>query len=439
MSTTLVLTKLLRRIKVLSRDATLDVVWSGGMNLLDVVVRTASFLMLGRQLGPEGYGIYLGLYGILNPIGGLSFNGLQLAIVQRGYRDEHDVNRLARGYTALTFIQGLLATIFAVALASVMVGGLSPITVLVFAVAELICIAFAQVAASLVHVAATFRAATRIRIAVMMLRFGVLAALFVADSLTIEHLGVGLLATMTAVAVYLARWTLPRFGASPSWQWPQRRDVALGGHLSAALFSQALKTDGDKAILNAYGLARQAGVYGAAYRVVRFALVPTRSVNNALFHRFLRPPAEHVGVDGHMGRAVRYTVVLGGFSMLIAAALFPASFVLDRLLGAEFAEAEIAVRWLLPILPIISLAQGPSNGLAALDRIRLRTTIVGGASAISLVLYVVLIPPFGWRGAAIASIVSEGALTAGLWIAFVLCHRALVRRTTEPLSPRRVV
>jgi O-antigen/teichoic acid export membrane protein len=50
---------------------------------------------------------------------------------------------------------------------------------------------------------------------------------------------------------------------------------------------------------------------------------------------------------------------------------------------------------------------------------------------VSLIAYLVLIPPFSWRGAVAGTYMSEVALAAGLWVVFLRSARPLHRERKQ--------
>ena len=67
-----------------------DVMWSLGFDGMTVVANILAVFLLIPILGDEGYGAYLGLFGIIGPLGGLAWAGVGLAALQRIVRDEQD-------------------------------------------------------------------------------------------------------------------------------------------------------------------------------------------------------------------------------------------------------------------------------------------------------------------------------------------------------------
>ena len=69
------------------------------------------------------------------------------------------------------------------------------------------------------------------------------------------------------------------------------------------------------------------------------------------------------------------------------------------------------------------------NGLLGLGRGVLRAKLLVGNALFTLALYAAFIPKYSWRGALVATLVSETVLCASSWITLLLCERGLSTRT----------
>jgi len=83
------------------------------------------------------------------------------------------------------------------------------------------------------------------------------------------------------------------------------------------------------------------------------------------------------------------------------------------------------LRWLSPLILIRTIHYFLSNSLTGADLQGLRSVIQVGAAALNVLLNLWLIPAYSWRGAAWASLASDGMLALGIAAAILLmCRRS---------------
>jgi O-antigen/teichoic acid export membrane protein len=150
-----------------------------------------------------------------------------------------------------------------------------------------------------------------------------------------------------------------------------------------------------------------ASVSGFAYAALNFLAMDR-------FARFLE--------SGSMGE-VRRTAVLLARIALVGALPLPFLFVLwgeeivGRAFGPEF-HAAMAPLFLLLGLQVVTASFGMPNSLLMMGGYERRLLAVTGTCvALDAILCLALIPRFGPMGAALASLLSVGALRVALWIA----------------------
>jgi len=105
------------------------------------------------------------------------------------------------------------------------------------------------------------------------------------------------------------------------------------------------------------------------------------------------------------------------------AVLWAVALILPRLLGPSFAESTWALRWLclLPLARALQWSAGDALTGANLQRYRFCTQIV--AAALNLSLNLVLIPRYGWHGAAWSSVATDGLLAGMNWAVLLAVGR----------------
>ena len=414
-----------------------DLVWTSGSDGLILLAALVSFKILGSRLGPEDYGAYVGTFGIISPVGAITAGGLALAVMQRHLRDGTTIGDAVRPYLTIILAIAPLTIVATATVGSLVIDRLAVGTIALLAYSELVAMSTTTIVAAATQVTSGVGAASRIRMMPPLLRMACLLVLAWADAVTVRNAAAAWAVAFTLLALVLVIRQLPRIGTSFGFQRATREEIGTGLQLSLPTLANNLQSDADKAILNGYGLERDAGLYGAAYRVIKMALLPLRSLNGALFHRFLSHDETQAGQ--HLRRARSYSVVSLPMSLVLAAGLWVAAPSLLWLVGDEFEESVSIIRWLTLFLPLRSLSQAPLNGLLGLGQIKPRLVALLTASATSLVAYLVLIPHHSWKGAVMGTMGSEIVLIAlgwGLLIVHQRRHdRSLVTTPDSAMEP----
>ena len=114
------------------------------------------------------------------------------------------------------------------------------------------------------------------------------------------------------------------------------------------------------------------------------------------------------------------------FGFFVAAASFVCAPLLPKAFGPSFAGSVGALRFLclLPLLRGLHYAWG--TAITACASQWLRTGAQAGAALLNLLLNLLLIPRWGWHGAAFASLLTDGSLA----LLTFLILQALARRST---------
>ncbi len=382
-----------------------DVVWSLGFDGLTVVANIVAFLLLIPIFGDEGYGAYIGLFGIIGPLGGLAWAGVGLAALQRIVRDEKDPAAVTRAMLgqglALASAGSILAVL--VALATVRTLSLLEIGSIVFA--ELMALTVVMISSFVLQGVKGVPAASRLRITVVLIRIIVVVSLSVSGQLTIANIGIATSVLFSLLTIWVLTRTLPAAGLRvlPGSFSKDDRNMALS--FSVPMVGSNLQLDGDKTVLNAYGMEDVAGVYGAAFRVINMAFTPIRALQSAMHNRLLPHDADDHGL--HVRRAKSFAWLNMATILPIGVILFFGVELFEPLLGEDFAESSRMARWLLIFMPIKALSGVPIGALLGLGRTTTRAWVMGISAVVSLALYIALIPSLSWVGAVIGTVVGE--------------------------------
>ncbi|HAL55527.1 MAG TPA: hypothetical protein DCP63_03340 [Bacteroidetes bacterium] len=161
----------------------------------------------------------------------------------------------------------------------------------------------------------------------------------------------------------------------------------------------------DSVLLGFLKGAREVGLYTASYKIVLLLTI----VPNLLLSSFL--PAlsrQDEGQHPALREYVRTMIILGipvGF-----VGYFAAEAILTTMFGSSYAGAATALQILLFNVSFVFVSMAFANPLIAWDKNKVYLKVVSFGAAANVVLNLILIPPFGIVGAAIATLCSEGVV-----------------------------
>jgi O-antigen/teichoic acid export membrane protein len=279
---------------------------------------------------------------------------------------------------------------------------------------------------------AVFNANRRLRTVALvnMLRGSVILLVGVAALVGIETtqaIGLAYLTAAAAYAVVVGAMTVTAVESGTRSDAPTsgllRQHLTIGvGSLSAAGYRSA-----DQGLLGAVGQLADAGLYGLGVRILSVATaVPTAHIDAG--HRTTLDALSAPGTARDaIERRLRVTVLL---AVAAATAAVAGSFVFSRVLPTSYRDVPLVVLFLAAGTPLIAASAQLSFVLVGIDQHTRRTAVQISVFILNLVLNLALIPSFGWRGSAAATVATEATLTTLLYVLF---RFALDNRPTDPL------
>ncbi len=168
------------------------------------------------------------------------------------------------------------------------------------------------------------------------------------------------------------------------------------------------------------------GIYGAAYRLIDVSFVPVSALLYSAYPNFFRAGAD--GISASLRYAKPLILRAVGYASVVAIAVLLGAGLVPIVLGSEYARAVEALRWL-AVLPILkAMHYFLADTLTGAGYQAVRTCIQAGVGAFNILINLWLIPAYSWRGAAWASIASDGLLLCGVAAAvfFLVRTRAKV-------------
>jgi len=378
------------------------------------------FVLIGRALGSREYGAFVGVVALIATLTQFSSLGMEMILVRNISRDPDSFARTWGHALALSSLGFLVVLGASETFAHLALRPDLRVLVPWIALSDGLLGKFVQLAARAFQGAGRLAWTARLTALTAAARTLAAAALLLYARAHAFHPTALLwthfywLSTL-AVAVFAFALVTLRLGR-PHFSRIRRADLSEGFSFSLSSSSITVYNDIDKTFLVSLGQTAAAGIYSAAYRVVDAATSPIYAVYAAATPRFFREGAGGVRPARAFARTtLRRTLP---WSLLAAAALWLAAPLVPLLFGATFRESVAALRWLclLPVLRALHYAWGTAITASASQWNRTATQF--SAAAFNLLLNFLLIPRWSWRGAALASLLTDGFLAAASY--FVL-------------------
>lgn len=393
--------------------------------VLRVGVQAAYFVLIARALGAREYGAYVGVVAVVAiaaPFASLGTGNLLIKHVAR----TPEVFGVQWGRAlATTVLSGTGLLIVVLIVARLWLPPSIPLAlVLAVGTADLLLVRLIDVSAQAYQ---AFQRLSRTAVLQLLLSPLRLVAAVVLISFTDSptalqwgflYLAASVFGGIGAVVLTTRELGRPRLGSGHLGT-----EMREGVYFSVSLSAQSAINDIDKAMLARLATLEATGIYSAAFRIVDVAFLPVSALLMAAYARFFQRGL--YGIRAAAGYGRRLLGVGGAYGLLASAALFLAAPLIPTLLGDEYVPAVDAMRWLALLPTLKALHYFGADALTGAGYQGARTLIQVTVAGANVLLNLWLIPLYSWKGAAIATLVSDALLGVGIWAAvWVLATRA---------------
>jgi O-antigen/teichoic acid export membrane protein len=403
---------------------------------LSLVTQAGYFIIVARLLGSAQYGILVGAaaaVGLLSQYGAFGSGLLFLRYVS----PDHSRFRSYWGNILLScLLLGSILVLLMRLLAPHLFHHVDTRLIVLLAVGDCICGQLATATSQVFQAFERMRYTAILNMSVsctrMVLAFLMLLFLHHAGALqwALASLCISVATALFSVGIVTWQFGLPLFDL-PLFV----KRMGEGFIFAVSGSTTSLYNDVDKAMLAHYGLNIANGIYTMAYRVVDVSTIPIRSIHAAAFPRFFRHGASKDGLittESFAKRLLRRTSLLGlagALAMFLVAPLIP------LLVGKGFSSSVSALRWLclIPFFRSFHLSAGDALAGAGRQPLRLAMQLLAAAGNTGLNLY--LIPRYSWRGAAFASLLTDGGLGILMWLCLILLTRRMRKLAPVAMQP----
>jgi len=405
-----------------------NTIWMFMGHGMGILIKAGYFIIIARILGPGQYGAFAGVVALISILAPFATCGSGSLLVKNVSRDHSLFRQYWGNCLLLTLVSGTLLGLLALGISGTILSHRIPLMlVLLVSVADLF---FARVVDVSVQAFQAFEMVAHMaRLNVVAGTFRLMGAVIVA--IVVSHptavlWGIVYLGSSSIGAIWGLIWVSRLLGTPVLAIWRIAPEFAEGCYFSASLSAQFVYNDIDKTMLTRMGSLDAVGIYAAAYRLIDAGFIPIRSLLYAAYPRFFQHGAS--GISGSTRYARRLLPRSGGYGLLACTALIVFAPVVPKFLGKEYLTTVEAVRWLAPIIFFRSIHYFLADSLTGAGHQGKRTAMQAAVALLNVALNLWLIPLYSWRGAAWASLASDGSLMVGLFIIIALLFRKETKR-----------
>jgi len=402
---------------------------TGGMGIR-VLMLAALFLLVSRTLGIEQYGQFsatLALVSFFYPFVGL---GASMLLLRDIARSPEELRKFWGRALLITVISGAPLAVIATLVGKVVLPEeISLRLIFYLAVAELVLTPITQLVVTLYQALEKSALTAAFLAGTILFRLGAFLALMILlASPSAESWGLYYLASTLFFTLLVMGFARRDLGA-PVYKMPDCRTVVREGlAYSVMQASGRLSTNVDKVMLSRLDSLATTGLYSAAYRIMEMLFLPLSALLWTSISRFFRSGT--AGASATLRYGLKFLPIPLLYIIICLIGVYFWARYLPVLLGSEFAGIEAAVIFISPLMAALFI-----RNLLRLVVVGTQSTVsaavieVGGALT-NIAANLVLIPTYSWKGAILATLISEFVMIALLSIVLtrsISCEKSDVR------------
>lgn len=414
-----------------------NTLWMFGGHGVRVFLQAIYFILIAHALGAGEYGAFVGAVSLVALVAPFASWGTGFILIREVARDRTTFGRYWGASLGVTALFGCILLCLVLLVSRAIWGTTVPLrALLLVGISDIIAVRIIELAVQAFIAVEVLRKSAELYIILTAARTAAAIYLsFVVHSHTaVSWASLYLLSTVAATTYSIVAVTrtlgLPSLRVQVS-----RAEFQEGFYFAVSQASATVYNDIDKTMLVRLGGLEATGIYGAAYRIVDASFAPVSALVGAAAARFFRHGKS--GIAGSARFAKKLLPYTAGYGLLAAAFLVAASPILPVLLGKGFATATLALQWLSPLVLLKSIHYFLADSLSAAGHQGLRASVQLGIVGLNVLLNLWLIPAYSWRGAAWASLASDGALAVGFFVAILtLRRREIISEAPHSIAPK---
>ena len=400
-----------------------DTMWMLFSKLFNIVIQAIYFIIVARLLGTENYGSFVVIAAVASIVFPFVPLGSEHLLVKNVALDRASFNTYWGNSLVILICNGILFTIILLLLSPLIFpSNVQWWSILMILLSDLIGLALldlglkALLSANMVDKLAQLGV---LGTCSKLLAALCLAVFFEQPSLDIwSYLYFASSVVMGIVTIVLVN----RMVGMPRPVWSVlKSNISQGLDFSIGTSANNINSNLDKSMLGKLSSVTAAGIYGSAYRFIDVGIIPLLALFGATYTRFFQHGTS--GIKGSLGFAKRLMPMMVLYAIATLAGYWIFAPYIPVILGEEYRDAIGALLWLSPIPAITTLQYLAADTLTGAGYQKTRSRIQVIAAIVNILLNIILIPRFGWKGAAWATLTSDVLRLICLWLMVFWLYR----------------
>lgn len=400
--------------RTLNGKSSRNAMWILVGQVLRLGVQALCFVLISRNLGPLQYGAFVAVVaaaGIAAPFVGLGAGNLLVKNVARD--PAHFSLCWGNGITA-TIASGTAAVVLIFAGSAVLFPeAISAKIVLYILLADLVFSPLLWLSSMVFQAFEVLRNTVVLNLTASATRLIGAYVVIANGTFSVTDWVLIYLLTSAGTAIVSLLWVTGIYG-KPSLRFSLLREEFTEGLLfSVGTCAFNIYSDIDKSMLAKLATLDAAGIYAAAVRLIDIGLIPIRSVATVTYAKMFLHGVR--GLEGTLAYAAKLLRKVAWYPVLSFLFLFALAPIVPKILGGEYSQTTIALRWL-AIIPLIRTFQYfAADALTGAGFQGARTVVQVAVAVMNILLNLWLIPRYSWQGAAWSSVACDACLALALW------------------------
>jgi O-antigen/teichoic acid export membrane protein len=409
-----------------------DTLWMLFSKLFNIVMQAAYFILIARLLGKNSYGSFVAITAIANLVFPFVPLGSEHLLVKNVSTNRATFSANWGNGLVLSAANGTFLTILLFVLSPwLFPGNISWLAILLILVADLIGLAILDLGSKALMAGDMIN--KNAQLGVLNTCSKLLAALslmaFFPNPTVVSwgylYFASSLVITILTIALITKMMGLPRPVFSEL-----KSNLVQGFYFSISTSANNINANLDKSMLSKMSGVGATGIYASAYRFIDVGNTPLLALFGATYTRFFQHGAS--GIRGSLNFGKRLLPILTFYAIASVIGFWFLSPFVPTILGAEYEEAVEALLWLSPLPAIACFQYLAADVLTGSGNQKSRSIVQVGSALVNVILNIILIPHFSWKGAACATIISDSLRLVCLWLIVYVLYRREGKRDYLP-------